>query len=74
MQRTLSYPPIKLYLAAIYAASGHLSEARATIDRLLADEPSSTITYWTRPNITPYANADDREHFAKNLRLAGMPE
>jgi DNA-binding SARP family transcriptional activator/TolB-like protein len=57
------------------AALGHLglaSEARDALRRLLAIEPRFTVSGFIASS--PFDRAEDREHFAAGLRLAGVPE
>jgi adenylate cyclase len=72
--RTLDTPLMRIYLAASYAALGQEEAARATVARLIASEPQSTLSHWTSPKLAPYRKDSDREHLAGNLRKAGLPE
>jgi len=61
----------KPYLAAL----GHLgaaAEAEVVAKRLLAIEPGFTIHGFVESS--PFERAEDREHFATGLRLAGLPD
>jgi len=61
----------KPYLAAL----GHLgqkSEADAVRARLLEIEPEFSIARFTKAS--PFERAEDREHFVRGLRLAGIRE
>jgi adenylate cyclase len=70
--RTLCTPPTLFHLAASHAALGHVEAARAAVEKLIAREPNSTVSYWVGQ--TPYREQRDRDHLAANLRLAGLPE
>jgi adenylate cyclase len=70
--RTICTPNTLIYLAASHAALGHADTARDLVNKLLAREPQSTISYWA--TIMPHRESRDREHVAVNLRLAGLPE
>jgi adenylate cyclase len=72
--RTLDTPVMRVYLAASHAALGHDDATRATVARLLADEPAATVAHWTSPVLAPYRDDRDREHLAQHLRKAGLPE
>jgi len=61
-----------LYLAASYAQLGRLSEARATVKRVLALDPNATVAKWGAQQ--PYKNPADLEHYKDGLRKAGLPE
>ena len=61
----------KPYLAAL-GHLGQLQEAAVVRRRLLAVEPGFTIALFIKSS--PYARAQDLEHFAKGLRAAGIPE
>jgi hypothetical protein len=65
---------MRVYLAASHAALGHDDATRATVARLLADEPAATVAHWTSPVLAPYRDDRDREHLAQHLRKAGLPE
>ena len=61
----------KPYLAAL----GHLGqaqEASVVRRRLLAIDPGFTVERFLQN--TPFQRAQDREHFAQGLRLAGVPD
>jgi adenylate cyclase len=59
-------------LAGCCAKLGLLNRARDTVAHCLATQPEATIdNLVTR---TVFRGADDREHLAECLRLAGMPE
>jgi adenylate cyclase len=65
---------IELYLAASYAALGHMGDSRKAIARALELDPEATIAKWTSPDSAPYSDPKDLEHFAGGLRMAGLPE
>jgi adenylate cyclase len=59
-------------LAAAYAQSGQLEEARAEAARVLRINPGFTIESWKR--IAVYKDPEDLEHRIDGLRKAGLPE
>jgi hypothetical protein len=61
-----------LSLAAAYAQSGQLEEARAEAAEVLRINPSFTIESW-KP-ILVYKNPEDFEHRIGGARKAGLPE
>jgi adenylate cyclase len=61
-----------LFLAASYAQLGRLSEAQATVKRVLTLDPNATVTKWAAQQ--PYKNPADLEHYKDGLRKAGMPK
>ena len=61
-----------LFLAASYAQLGRLTEAQATVKRVLAIDPQATVVKWAAQQ--PYKNPDDLEHYEDGLRKAGLPE
>ena len=61
-----------LFLAASYAQLGRLTEARATVKRVLAVDPNATVAKFTAEQ--PYKNPEDLEHYRDGLRKAGLPE
>jgi TolB-like protein len=64
MQDQPGSPPAYLFLAACYAHTGRLDEARTIVARLRA------ITPLVVPSDLPYRNPEDRELFLSGLRLA----
>ena len=70
--RSLKTPSILVYLAASHAALGHDAAARKVAAELLAREPQSSATYWTKR--ISYKLHEDREHMAINLHRAGLPD
>ncbi|MFB9983865.1 tetratricopeptide repeat protein [Mesorhizobium kowhaii] len=72
--RTLDTVYLHLYLAASYAALGSEDEAQQAIEHVLQLEPRATITMRTSPEMAPYRNSSDLEHFRENLRKAGLRE
>jgi adenylate cyclase len=64
MQDQPSSPPTYRFLAACYAHTGRLDEARTIVARLRAIAPLVAPTY------LPYRNPEDRELFLSGLRLA----
>jgi adenylate cyclase len=61
-----------LFLAASYAQFGRLTEAQATLRRVLAVDPEATVAKFATQQ--PYKNPDDLEHYKDGLRKAGLPE
>ena len=61
----------KPYLAAL-GHLGRVPEAAVVRRRLFAIDPAFTIARFLAT--TPFARAQDREHFATGLRLGGVPE
>ena len=70
--RSLKTPSILVYLAASHAALGQDAAARKVAAELLAREPQSSATYWTKR--ISYKLHEDREHMAINLHRAGLPD
>jgi DNA-binding SARP family transcriptional activator/TolB-like protein/Flp pilus assembly protein TadD len=68
-------PGFSAALKPYAAALGHLgnaAEAAAVRDKLLTMEPDFTIRSFIA--VSPFERTQDREHFIKGLRLAGVPE
>jgi adenylate cyclase len=67
-------PPVDplLFLAASYAQVGRLTEARATVKRVLALDPNATVAKFAAQQ--PYKKPEDLEHYRDGLRKAGLPE
>ena len=63
-----------LYLAASHAALGHADRARMAVKRVLDLDPRATIERWTSPEMAPYKDPDDAEHFRECLHRAGLPD
>lgn len=61
-----------LWLAAAYAQTGQLVEARAEADEVRRIEPGFTIDRWKTTAV--YKNREDAEHLFDGLRKAGLPE
>jgi DNA-binding SARP family transcriptional activator/TolB-like protein len=61
----------KPYLAAL-GHLGQMQEAAVVRRRLLSIEPDFTVLRFLATS--PWARAEDREHYALGLRLAGIPE
>jgi adenylate cyclase len=61
-----------LFLAASYGQLGRLTEAQATVKRVLAVDPEATVAKFAAQQ--PYKNPDDLEHYKDGLRKAGLPE
>jgi adenylate cyclase len=59
-------------LAAAYAQSGQLAEARGEAAEALRINPGFTIERWKR--ILVYKNPEDLEHHIDGMRKAGLPE
>jgi len=72
--RSVDTISVQLYLAASYAALGQRDKARKAIDRVLQLDPKMTITRCSSPEISPYKDPNDLEHFRRHLREAGLPE
>ncbi len=66
----LQFP--RLWLAAAYAQSGQLEEARAEAAELLRINPGFTIQGRKRSAV--WKDPKDREHVSDGLRKAGLPE
>ena len=64
MQDQPSSPPTYRFLAACYAHTGRLDEARMIVARLRAIAPL------VAPDHLPYRKPEDRELFLSGLRLA----
>lgn len=58
------------YLSAL-GHQGYLEEAAIVRQRLLAIEPGFTVQHFVR--LSPFERDADTEHYAKGLRLAGVP-
>ena len=67
----LPVPHQLTYLAAILARLGRRDEAAAVVQRIVAAEPHADVEALVRP--LPYRRAEDVEHLAEALRLAGVP-
>src|SRR5262245_20139488 len=61
-----------LWLAAAYAQSGQLEEARREAAEVLRINPGFTIESWKR--LAVYKDPKDAEHHIDGLRKAGLPE
>ena len=61
-----------LYLAAAYAQLGRQVEAQATVQKILLENPESSIKLWGRAQ--PYQHEADLNHYIQGLRKAGLPE
>jgi adenylate cyclase len=61
-----------LWLAAAYAQSGRLGEARAEAAEVLRINPAFTIEKWKR--LAVHRLPEDAEHRIDGLRKAGLPE
>jgi adenylate cyclase len=61
-----------LWLAAAYAQSGRIADAKAAAAEVLRIEPCFTIDRWKRTAV--YRNPADAEHLFDGLRKAGLPE
>jgi len=72
--RTIDTTYRRLYLAASLAALGRIGEAQRAIERILQMDPQATVTRQSSPEMAPYKNPSDLEHFRENLRRAGLPE
>ncbi len=66
-----SQPP-HLWLAATYAQSGQLDEARKEIAEVLRINPGFTIESYK--HLLVHKNPKDVEHRLNGLRKAGLPE
>jgi adenylate cyclase len=65
---------IELYVAASHVALGNIGDAEKAVKRALELDPGATIGQWTEPARAPYKEISDLEHFAADLRKAGLPE
>jgi adenylate cyclase len=61
-----------LWLAAAYAQSGQLEEARKEAAEVLRINPGFTVGSWKR--LAVYKDPKDAEHYIDGLRKAGLPE
>jgi tetratricopeptide (TPR) repeat protein len=61
-----------LYLAAAYALQGRQEQAQATVQKILDENPESSIERYGRAQ--PYKNETDLSHYIDGLRSAGLPE
>jgi adenylate cyclase len=61
-----------LWLAAAYAQSGQIADAKAAAAEVLRIEPGFAIDKWKCTAV--YRNPDDAEHLFDGLRKAGLPE
>jgi adenylate cyclase len=61
-----------LWLAAAYAQTGQLVEARAEADEVRRIEPGFTINRWKLTAV--FKNQQDAEHLFEGLRKAGLPQ
>jgi len=61
-----------LYLAAAYAQLGRESEAQKTIQKILEENPDSSIELWG--NAQPYQHEAGLNHYIGGLRKAGLPQ
>lgn len=64
----------QLFLAASHANLGHADAARKAIERALEIDPKVTLQWWTSPEVTPYKDPRDLEHYRDGLRKAKLPE
>jgi adenylate cyclase len=62
-----------LYLAASHAALGEAGKATRVIDRVLQNDPSSSVAKWTQIKFAPYKEQKDIDHLRDNLLKAGLP-
>jgi TolB-like protein len=65
-------PYIYRYLAASYAQSGRMAEARAAAAESLRVQPHFTLRKWSL--VVPWEPQVDRDHMLDGLRKAGLPE
>lgn len=63
-----------LYCAASHAALGQVDEANKAVAQALEYDPTASISSWTSTRYAPYMHQRDRDHFADNLRKAGLPD
>ena len=63
---------VHLWLAAAYAQTGQLVEARAEADEVRRIEPGFTIDRWKSTAVYKYQ--EDAEHLFEGLRKSGLPE
>jgi tetratricopeptide (TPR) repeat protein len=62
-----------IFLAATYAQSGHLEEARTEVAEILQIQRNYTISGTARL-VNAFKRAKDDKHFLDGLRKAGLPE
>jgi adenylate cyclase len=72
--RELDTVSVQLYLAASHVALDQADQARAAVLRIRAIDPQATIERCTSPEMAPYKNQSDLEHYRDRLRQAGLPD
>ena len=72
--RLLDTIGVHLYLAASHAALGHVELARAAVARVMGFDAQATIQSLAPTYLSPYKNAEDRDHLRHLLLKAGLPE
>jgi adenylate cyclase len=72
--RLLDTIGVHLYLAASHAALGHVELARAAVARVMGFDAQATIQSLAPTCLSPYKNAEDRDHLRHFLLKAGLPE
>ncbi len=65
------FTPARTTLAACYAATGRIDEARAVVAELLVEIPDLTVTFVRA--VTPYKDVETLERFVAHLETAGLP-
>jgi TolB-like protein len=64
----------QLFLASSHANLGHADAARKAVERALEIDPKVTLQWWTSPEVAPYKDPRDLEHYRDGLRKAGLSE
>jgi adenylate cyclase len=72
VRRAPNFRPNFLWLAAASARLGRMDEARAAAAEVMRIEPEFCIS--TEMERIPFVDCKDAEHFAEDLRKAGLPE
>lgn len=62
-----------LYCAASHAALGQTKEAERVVELAISIDPEATVAKYAGPKYSPYQKSEAIEHFAKNLKKAGLP-
>ena len=65
------FTPARTALAACYAATERIEEARAVVAELLVEIPDLTVTFVRA--VTPYKDSETLERFVACLETAGLP-
>jgi hypothetical protein len=70
-ERMCDPPADPLLFLAASAQLGRLTEAQATVKRVLALDPQATVAKWAAQQ--PYKNPADLEQYKDGLSKAGLP-